>query len=249
MAIQVRSRPITLSSIPRALARGGWVFSRSKGISLAVGGLFALIGTALVWGAVLLRLAPMTVPLLGGFLLVGPVVMAWLLGISQAVGRGAIPAWGDGFRAWRAAPGSLAAVSLFCLLIFFIWIGDAGTLFSFMVGEDGTGGDLASAWPINPGHLRFHLSAAVMGAVLAVVVFVVTVHAVPLLASGRATLVGAIVASVRAVFRSPVVHAAWALVLATGIFACLLVPPLLLVSLPVLAYGGHALHLEVFPMS
>jgi uncharacterized membrane protein len=236
-----RPLPLAFAAIPRSLVAGWRVFGRARGISLAVGGVFALLGTALLWGVQLLKLAPLTIPLLGGFLLVGPILMAGLLGVSQAVARGSPPSWRDGLQAWRTAPG-LAAVALFCVLVFFIWLGDAGTLYSFLVGEGAAG-----VWPAGPGEIRFQLSAGVMGLGLAVIVFVVTVHAVPLLATGRASLVEAIVASVRAVFLSPVAHAGWALVLAAGIFGCLLVPPLLLVSLPVLAYGGHALHLEAFP--
>jgi uncharacterized membrane protein len=59
--------------------------------------------------------------------------------------------------------------------------------------------------------------------------------------------VEAIVASVRAVFRSPLSHGVWGVLLAAGIFAGLLAPPVLILSLPVLAYAGHALHRVVFP--
>lgn len=249
MAPPPTPQPLSPGAIRRALAAGWRVFLCARGISLAVGGGCALVGTALVWGMQALGLAPLTVPLVGGFMLVGPILMAGLLGVSEAVALGRPPGWRDGLRGWGAAPGGLVAMALFCLLMFFIWLGDAGTLFSFLVGEGGAGEGALGPWPIQAGHVRFHLAAGVMGLGLAVIVFVVTVHSVPLLATARATLVEAIVASVRAVFRSPVTHAGWALTLATGIFACLLVPPLLLVSLPVLAYGGFALHQEVFPPS
>jgi uncharacterized membrane protein len=186
----------------------------------------------------------MGVHLLGGFLLLGPVVMAGLLGVRRAVALGRTPTWRDALAAWRTAPSGLGALALFCGLMFFIWLGDAGTLYSFLVGG---GGGQTGLLPLGTQVLPFHLTAGVTGSVLALIVFVVTVHAVPLLATGRAHLVAAIVASVRAVFRSPLAHASWALILAAGIFVCLLAPPLLILSLPLLAYAGHALHLEVFP--
>lgn len=238
-------RRLSLSALLRSLAAGWRLFRRDRGIGMMVGAVFAALGSLLLWAAVALELAPMAVHLLGGFLLVGPVVMAGLLGVSQAAARGRIPAWGDALAGWRAAPGGLGALALFCGLIFFIWVGDAGTLYSFLVGEGGGGQTGLLSLPAQV--LPFHLTAAVTGLVLALIVFVVTVHAVPLLAAGRATLVTAVVGSVRAVFTSPVVHAGWALILAAGIFVCLVAPPLLILSLPVLAYGGHALHLEAYP--
>jgi uncharacterized membrane protein len=237
-------RSLPLSAIPRALRKGWQTFRRDRGIGLLIGAIFATLGSLLLWAVVALDLAPMGVHLLGGFLLLGPVVMAGLLGVSRAVAAGRTPTWRDGLAAWRTSPSGLGALALFCGLMFFIWLGDAGTLYSFLVGS---GGGQTGLLPLRTQVLPFHLTAGVTGSVLALIVFVVTVHAVPLLATGRAHLVGAVVASVRAVFCSPLVHAGWALILAAGIFVCLVAPPLLILSLPLLAYGGHALHLEAFP--
>lgn len=240
MSVFLYPRSVPLAVLPRALAAGWRDFLRAWQIGLALGGGVALIGGLLLWGAGRLALAPFGVALVGGFLLLGPVLMAGFVGLSEALAAGRPPAWREVLAGWRAAPAGLGAVALFCGLVFFIWLGDAGTLYSFMVGE--SAGDAAAQ-----GVMRFHLSSGVTGLVLALIVYGVTVHAVPLLATGRATLVGAVVGSVRAVFRSPLVHAGWGLILAAGIFACLLAPPVLILSLPVLAHGGQALHREVFP--
>lgn len=237
-------RRLAWSAIARALAAGWRTFRGDRGLGLMIGAVFAALGSLLLWAAVALDLAPLAVHLLGGFLLIGPVVFAGLIGVRQAVARGRTPTWRDALAAWRTAPAGLGALALFCGLIFFIWLGDAGTLYSFLVGE---GGGAQSGLLPQPTLFPFHLTAAVTGLVLALIVYGVTVHAVPLLAAGRVGLVGAVVGSVRAVFASPLVHAGWGLTLAAGIFVCLMAPPLLILSLPVLAYGGHALHLEVFP--
>ena len=240
-------RSLHLGAIPRAVRQGWQTFRRDRGIGLMTGAVFATLGSLLLWAAVALSLAPMALHLLGGFLLLGPVAMAGLLGVSRAVAAGRTPTWKDALAAWRAAPASLGAVALFCGLIFFIWLGDSGTLYSFLVGEGG--GGQTGLLPLQAQVLPFHLAAGVSGSFLALIVFVVTVHTVPLLATGRAHLVQAVVASVRAVFRSPLAHAGWGLVLAAGVFAGLALPPLLILSLPLLAYGGDAMHREVFPPS
>lgn len=240
-------RRIPVSAVGRALGTGWRTFLRAPRISLAIGAVFAILGCLLLWAAVARNLAPMAVHLLGGFLLVGPTVMAGLVGVSRVVAQGRTPAWRDVVATWRGAPSGLVALALFCGLIFFIWLGDAGTLYSFLVREGGGGQRDLLSLPAEV--LPFHMAAGVTGLVLAFIVFVVTIHAVPLLATGRAHLVTGVVASVRAVFRSPLAHAAWALVLAAGVFASLPAPPLLALILPVLAYGGYALHLEVYPPS
>jgi len=238
-------RRLPLRAVARSLLAGWRTFRRDQGMGLMIGAVFAALGSLLLWAAVVLDLAPMAVHLLGGFLLVGPVALAGLLGVSRPAAGGRAPGWQDALAAWRTAPAGLGALALFCGLMFFIWVGDAGTLYSFLVGEGG--GGQTGLLPFAAQVLPFHLTAGVTGLVLASIVFVVTVQAVPLLAARRTGLVGAVVASVRAVFASPLAHAAWALVLAAGVFLCLMAPPLLILSLPVLAYGGHALHLEVFP--
>ena len=232
--------------VVRTSLDAGWgVFGRCRGLSLAYGGVFALIGSALIWGAQRFGLSAMTIPLFGGFLLVGPVAMAGLIGVSEAAGRERQPSTDDILETIARAPRGLWALSLFCLLMFLIWLTDAGTLFSFMVGERSAG--LSAVLPRDPDSMRFQASAALTGFIFANVVFAVTVHAVPLLVSGRAGLVGAVTASVRAVFRSPVAHGLWALLLGAGVFSSLLMPPLLALTLPLLAYTGHAFHVAVFP--
>lgn len=236
---------IGAAAIPRALAAGWRTWRATRRVSLIYGGVFAVGGSALLWGAQLLRLAPLSVALAGGFLLLGPALMAGLIGIREASLAGHTPAWHHVLRAWREAPRGLWAMALFCVLALFIWLTDAGTLYSFMVGE--RVGGLAAVLPSSRTLLRFHVSTAVLGGGLAAIVFTVSVHAVPLLLGGRHGLANAVVASVRGVFRSPVAHLLWALLLAAATFVSVLLPPLLVLTLPVLAYAGHALHHEVFP--
>ena len=127
----------------------------------------------------------------------------------------------------------------------FIWLTDAGTLYSFMIGERRD--TLLHMLPLDGATARFQAFSAVMGFVLANVVFAVSAHAVPLMLRGERSLVRAVMASVKAVATSPLAHGAWAALLAAAIFASLLLPPLLCVALPWLGYAGTALNRTVFP--
>ncbi|MCB1916643.1 MAG: DUF2189 domain-containing protein [Rhodocyclaceae bacterium] len=242
-----RPRPLAIGEIAVALAHGRRTFAASRGFSLAFGALFAVIGSLLIWGAQWFALAPMTPALIGGFLLVGPIVMAALIGAAEDVAAGRRPTFARVLRSMRHAPAGLWALALFCLLIYLIWITDAGTLYSFMIGEPRSG--LVQALPTAAGNEHFHLFSGVMGFVLANVVFAVTVHAVPLMVRLRTPLTTAVVASVRACFTGPLAHGLWALILAAAIFVSMSLPPLMCATLPILAYAGDALNRRCFDSS
>ena len=150
----------------------------------------------------------------------------------------------DVLAGFRQAPRGLWVLAGVCCLLFLIWVSDAATVYSFMIGAGdapvGEGGLAARV-------LRFHLWTSLMGAVLAAIVFCITAFAVPLLFDGRASLVQAVTASVRAVFASPGALLVWALVLAAAVIATIHFPPLLMLSLPCLAFASDLLYLEVFP--
>lgn len=236
-------RRLRLADLRLALIHGWRIFVRCRRFSLAYGAVFAIAGSLLIWGAQALGLAPMSVALAGGFLLVGPIAAAGLVGVAEAQ-RGGRPADLALLLAiLRGTPRGLWALALFCVLVSFIWLTDAGTLYSFMIGGSRHGLGQALA----PDTARFHLFSAATGFVLANGVYAVTAHAVPLMVRLDWPLVPAVSASVRAILASPLVHGAWALLLATAIFASLLLPPLLCVTLPVLAYAGSELNVQAFP--
>ena len=245
MQSDLRPRSITAASVRSALAAAWRVFLVSARVAMAYAAIFALIGVFLILGVASIGLAPLAWSLAGGFLLVGPVVLAGFLALSAAVRAGRKPGWGDILRAYRRIPRGLIGLSAVCVLLYIIWLTDAGILYSFMVG------DTAAGWrmflPVTGELVRFQLGAWVMGSVFALIVFCISAYSVPLLVEGRATLVGGVAASVKAVFGSPVASLCWALILGAAIIVAIVIPPALIVILPVLAFAGEALYREVFP--
>jgi len=134
---------------------------------------------------------------------------------------------------------------VFCCFMVLLWLTDAGTLYSFMVGE--WRHDWMSVIPHSSQLLRFHSGAAIMGGALSLIVYTVTVHSVPLLIRGQGTLVTAVTASVRAVGRSLIAHLVWAVVLALTVMASVFLLPALLVVLPVVAFASIHWNRTVFP--
>ena len=86
-----------------------------------------------------------------------------------------------------------------------------------------------------------------MGAVPAFIIFCVSAFSVPLLYQGRADLVGSISVSVRATLGNFVLSLLWGVLLTSVIVGSVVLLPLLLVSLPVLAYASYALYRNIFP--
>lgn len=243
-----RSRPVP-TYIPPAqvfasIADGARLFARAPVPSIAFSAAFAIIGVVLLTIVIRLGFAPMSVPLIGGFMLVAPSLLAGFFAIARAVRAGRRPGLRDIVTGFRNTSRDLWGLLLVCGFLFVIWITDASILYSFMVGgQDVSGGAL---FPLSGIVLRYQLGAAVAGGFFALIVFCVTAYAVPLIIDRRENLVVAVTASVRAVFRSFVANALWAVLLGSVVIASIIVPLLLTIVLPIAAYATESLYRAAF---
>ena len=146
---------------------------------------------------------------------------------------------------FRKLPRGGWVVSFVCALLFLIWITDAGTLYGFMIGREPTA--FARLLQAEESVQRFLFYSSLMGAVLAFIIFAVSAFSIPLIYDGRADLVSGVVASVRAVFGRFPATIVWACLLAFVIIVSAALLPLLVVTLPVMAYASRALYFRVFP--
>lgn len=245
------SRPRPVPVAPRqviaALRDGVGTFARAPALSAGFAASFAIVGVALIALAAGLGFAPMVLPLIGGFMLIAPSLLAGFFAIRRVERLGAVPRWRDIAAGFRHAPRDLWILLVVCVFIFIIWITDAGILYSFMIGRGEAG--WGALFPLSATVLRFELGAVVAGGFFALIVFCVTAYAVPLLIERRTNLVAAVAASVRAVFLSPLANLLWASTLAVTIFAAIVIPLLLAVLLPIMAYATDSLYRTVFPVA
>jgi uncharacterized membrane protein len=216
---------------------------------MAFSSLFALIGLMLLATVGYLGLSPMSLPFAGGFMLVGPALLTGFFQLSKISAQGGQPSIADAFAAFARAPAGLWIVALVCSFVFLIWITDAAVLYAFMIGAEHLPYDLPWLIRLERHIVGFELWGALMGSVLALIIFAISAFSVPLLHEGRANPVQAIHASVRAVFGSFPASIAWGTVLTGTTLLSILVLPLLLVTLPVLAYASFALYRSVFPLA
>ncbi|HSJ47604.1 MAG TPA: DUF2189 domain-containing protein [Gammaproteobacteria bacterium] len=228
--------------------RSGWATFRAiPGLSLVLGTIIASLGMGVLWGIYRIGVSAMALPFAGGFMLLGPILLAGFFRLAEAVASGRQPSIGDALCGFRQAPAGLWAVALLCAFLFMIWITDAAILYSFMIGGLDATGQLPWLNQLQADKVSFTLWSSLTGAVLAFVVFAVSAFSVPLLHQRRATLIQAVHASVSLVLRNFFVSIAWGLLLTGTILLSILLLPLLALVLPVMAYASFALYLRVFP--
>lgn len=237
--------PLTPAAIIRALERGWVLANATRRISAAYAIIFTVSGAIIMGGLLALGLAPLVIAAAGAFMLVGPAILAGFFGIAAASEAGESLGFTAVLAGFRRASLGIWVVAMVCALLFMIFITDVAILYSYMVGG-------APVWL--PDLIRgsanivgFWKWGLVSGAFFALLLYCVSAFSVPLLCEGRASLVGAVTASVRVVFGRFPIALLWALVLACGIIGSILVLPLLPVSLPWLAYASRALYREILP--
>lgn len=229
-----------------ALATGWAEFRAAPLISVAYAGVFVVIGALLFLILEANSIAPLSQSLAGGFVLLGPMLLAGFFAISDVLRGGGKPVAADVVGGFRRMPRGGWVVSFVCALLFLIWLTDAGTLYGFMVGHEPFA--FARLFAVDARVTDFIVFSSLMGAVLAFILFAISAFSIPLIYDRRADLVSGVVASVRAVFgRFPVVMC-WAFLLAAVIMVCAVLLPLLLVGLPVMAYSSRAFYFRMFPL-
>nr|WP_286206626.1 DUF2189 domain-containing protein [Thauera linaloolentis] len=236
---------VRISDITAALSSGWRQFSAMPTLSIAYAAVFVVLGAILFAALESMSIAPISLSFAGGFMLIGPALLAGFFSLGDSLRAGRRPAAADIWRGFTRMPRGGWVVSFVCALLFLIWITDAGTLYGFMIGREPA--QLARLLEADEAIRRFVFFSSIMGAVLAFILFAVSAFSIPLIYDGRANLVSGVVASVRAVFGRFGVVMVWACLLAAVIIASAIVLPLLLVTLPVMAYASRELYFRIYP--
>jgi uncharacterized membrane protein len=212
-----------------------------KGHSLAYGLAVAVAGALLItlgWGATYLVPA-----LIGGFLLVAPFVAIGLYALSRQRAAGAPIDPAAALFAWRSNRGSIALFGLLLALALILWERLSAIVFALSYG--GAVPDLRNLMAdifLSGQHLPLALAFIGTGAVLAAVVYLLSVVSAPMLLDRPVDVATAVLTSVRCCSRNPGAMLLWAVLIA-GLsvigFATLMLG--LIVLFPLLAHASwHA---------
>ena len=234
-------RAIGMGDVWGALAEGWRDVLRAPLMCMALGALFAL-GFLLALACVLwLDKAYLAYPLAAGFVLIGPFAAAGLYEISRRIERGEAPTWGGVLRVMFAQSGRefawLAFVSIFACVV---WMYQVRLLLALFLGFQSFAslGAFLHVLVTTGDGLAFLAVGHIVGALMACLVFSLTAISFPLLLDRDVDFITAMIVSVQAVIKSPVVMLGWAFAIVV-IIAVASAPFFLglFVALPVL---GHA---------
>ena len=232
---------ITGEDIRAALMQGLNDFARAPLFGLFFGGVFALGGMVIVLGLTIWRVPWMIYPFAIGFPLIGPFAAAGLYETSRRLEAGEVPTIGAVLAAmWAQRRRELSWMAFVMLFVFWVWMYQVRLLIALFLGlvAFASFDAFLNVIVATEQGWMFLLVGHIVGAALALILFSITVVAMPLLMDRELDIVTAMITSVKAVVASPVVMLGWGVIVTlTVIAACVPFFLGLYIVLPVL---GHA---------
>src|SRR5690606_32459763 len=112
----LRPAPIRMRDLAAAFAEGVAVFRAVRGLSMAFAAIFALLGLILFVALELMSLAPLSLSLAGGFMLLAPALLAGFFAIDDRHRQGGRPGFADIRAGFARMPRGGWVVSFVCAL-------------------------------------------------------------------------------------------------------------------------------------
>lgn len=231
----------TLEDLRFALSMGLKDFVKAPQFGLFFGGVFAVAGLLLVYGMFVLDMLWLSYPLIIGFSLIGPFIATGLYEVSRRQENDQPLRWKDILGViWLQHKRELGWMAFVMLFIFWVWMYQIRTLVAVFFGSSGFAefnGFLDAVFYTQTGWI-FLVVGHLVGALIAFVLYALTVISCPILLDRDLDFVTAMVTSIQAILKSPAVMLIWGLlVIMSVILSAIPVFLGLLIVLPVL---GHA---------
>ncbi|KQU51432.1 hypothetical protein ASG72_14100 [Bosea sp. Leaf344] len=232
---------IGVADVVEAFAAGLRDFQAAPLYGLFFGGIYALGGLFILMSVTRLGMPYLAYPLAAGFVLIGPFVAVGLYEVSRRRERQEALRW-SGILGVVLAQGrrELSWMAFVALFLMMIWLYQVRLLLALFLGFQSFAsfGGFLTVLATTPEGLMFLAVGNLVGAVLATVLFSLTVVSFPLLLDREVDFITAMITSVRAVALNPVPMLGFAAaIVALSVVAMLPAFLGLVVILPVL---GHA---------
>lgn len=231
---------ITFSDVTDAIGAGLRDFQRAPMYGLVFGGLYALGGMAVVLTASALDMMYLTYPLAAGFALIGPLVCIGLYEVSRMLERGEPLSWRRVFGAISDQTGKeIGWMSFAVLFVLIVWLYQIRLMVALFLGGESisTMRDFINVVLTTPQGWTFLAVGHVLGAILSVILFSLTVVSFPMLLDRNVDFITAMITSVRSVAKNPAPMLMWAALIAALLVVASL--PLFIGIVIVLPILGH----------
>ena len=196
------------------LARGFADFRAAPLVGVAYGLVFTAIGYALGIGLYAADQVFLILPLGGGFLLVAPMLAVGLYRVSERLEAGARPTFAEAATAWRPVLGQLGVMAFVLVFVYLAWLRIAALIFMLFFGLDAPAPEtFFNQVFLQPESVPFLLVGTGTGAILAFLVFSVSAVSIPMILDRNASVLAAVVTSVRTVLANPGPMLLWALLI------------------------------------
>ncbi len=226
---------------PWSWLSAGWQdLWQAPGVSLTYGALFCLVSFAITAGVFLADLTYLLLPLTAGFMLIGPMLAVGLYETSRRLETGQPVTLGAALFVATRSPMRLAFLGVTLMIVLLVWMRLATLLFALFLGTTQFPplSEIVPTLLFTANGLLLLIVGSAAGALLAALVFAISVVSVPLLMERDVDFMTAVITSIKAVTRNPKPMLLWAWLVAL-LTACGLVTLYigLIVTFPLV---GHA---------
>lgn len=240
------AQDLTLGDLTRALAAGWRDFAARPLFGLFFAGIYVLAGVFLYYALFAWGQPAWLIPATAGFPLLAPFVAVGLYEVSRRREAGLPIRWGPVLGALRGqGDEQLLSMGGLVFVAFGFWLTVAHGIFAIFMAESGIGGESLALFA-TPAGLAMLAVGSVVGGIMALTFYAMTVVSLPMLVDRKVDFITAMITSLKAMRANFAVLLAWALLIAISLTVALL--PLflgLLVVLPVLAHATWHLYRRI----
>ncbi len=233
-------RKIAFSDLVYAFGAGWRDFFAAPVFGLVIAGIFVLGGIVIFLQLTVWESSWLILPVAVGFPLIGPFVVVGLYEVSHQLEMGQRPDWNGVLgRILRQKDRQIPSIAFIVTFFFGIWFYLAHLVFALFFGlaaMTNISSSYALLW--SPQGLTMLAVGSVVGGLLALLLYAISVVSFPLLVDREVDFVTGMITSVSAVAQNPVLMVFWAAVI--GVLTVLAMLPLFLGLLIVLPVLGHA---------
>ena len=205
---KIEIRKVDSSAPMRWLSKGISDFKVSPMLSLMYGVLYAAIGMVLMYFTY--NNPVYTFGMVTIFYLAGPVIAVGLYCMSRHIEAGVKPTFNEGCRAMCYNPVGVIGFSIVIGMLIVFWSVITAALVAVYFGSMTITGDILETMMANKQIIPFTALLGIIGLFFAVVCFSLSAISIPLMTHRKADIVTAMVTSVRAVKKNPLVMFTWA---------------------------------------